>query len=217
MTNVVFDLDGTLVHSLPGIEASAREAILSVLPEVTMPDLRPHIGPPVAQMFAKLWPDLPPARFAQLLADFRAHYDGDGCLHSEPYPQVPEVLLRLRQAGLRLYVLTNKPVAPAKKILTHLGLAELFEDIMGPDSVNPPFQRKAEGASVLARKHLLTPASTVLVGDGVDDAESAAARGFHFIAVGYGYGKAAQVGGVGQLAMVNNICEIENILLKVRN
>jgi phosphoglycolate phosphatase len=213
MRNIIFDLDGTLVHSLPGIEESACVAIARALPEMPMPDLRPFIGPPVAQMFAKIWPELPAESMARLLVEFRKHYDDTGCLHSEPYPQVPEVLARLHQAGLRLFVLTNKPVTPAKKILAHLGLADFFTEIMGPDSVNPPFQRKPDGARLLAQKFGLAPDSTALVGDGVDDAQAAAACGFHFIAAAYGYGKAAEGNQPAPLMAVKNICEIEGILL----
>jgi len=211
--NVIFDLDGTLVHSLPGIEQSARMAISRVLPEVAMPDLQTVIGPPIATMFARLWPDLAPERMACLLAEFRAHYDREGCLCSEPYPQVRDVLARLHAAGMTLFVLTNKPAAPAHKILHHLGLSDFFTEVMGPDSVNPPFRSKPDGARLLARKHRFAPDSTVIVGDGVDDAEAAEACGFGFIAVCYGYGKATERAGRAPLAKLEKISKLDRILL----
>jgi phosphoglycolate phosphatase len=189
--NIIFDLDGTLVDSLPGIEESARVAISRVLPGEPMPDLRALVGPPIAVMFARLWPELTPERMALLLAEFRKHYDEDGCLRSQPYPQAQEILARLSKAGLRLYVLTNKPIQPARKILHHLGLEKHVTAVAAPDSPHLPFDSKAAGARVLAGKFSLSPGETILIGDGADDAAAAAECGFAFIAAAYGYGQAA--------------------------
>ena len=100
MRSVIFDLDGTLVDSLPGIESSARTAIESVLPGVPMPDLKAIVGPPIAAMFARLWPDLEPEKMGRLVAAFRSHYVEKGCLDSLPFPGVMETLSRLQAAGL---------------------------------------------------------------------------------------------------------------------
>jgi len=189
--NIIFDLDGTLVNSLPGIEESTRIAIARVLPGEAMPDLRATIGPPVAAMFARLWPDLPAERMALLLAEFRAHYDETGCLGSEPYAGVPEVLARLSGAGIRLFVLTNKPLQPTLKIIDHLGFAKFMTDVATPDSSLPPFESKAAAARFLGKKYSLSPDATLLIGDGADDAAAARECGFAFIAAAYGYGGAA--------------------------
>lgn len=191
MRNVIFDLDGTLVDSLPGIEQSARAAIALVLPDAPMPDLRAVIGPPIATMFARLWPELAPETMERLVAEFRAHYVATGCLASTPFPGVPETLLELHSEGRTLFVLTNKPAAPTRKILGHLGLERFFNASLSPDSVTLPFGSKPEGARLLMRAFGLEPEVTALVGDGADDSASAAACGFLFIAAGYGYGNPA--------------------------
>ncbi|MEI6070553.1 MAG: HAD hydrolase-like protein [Verrucomicrobiae bacterium] len=211
MRSVIFDLDGTLVDSLPGIEYSARTAIGSVLPGVPMPDLKAIIGPPVAAMFARLWPDLDPEKMAQLVAAFRSHYVEKGCLDSRPFPGVTETLSRLQAAGLRMLVLTNKPVAPTNTILGTLGLAEFFTGVLAPDSPESPFASKPDGARALMRRFALDPGQTTLVGDGADDAAAADACGFRFIAAAYGYGAAAETAAT----RVEKFSDIEGYLLSV--
>ncbi|MEI6494403.1 MAG: HAD hydrolase-like protein, partial [Verrucomicrobiota bacterium] len=164
MRSAIFDLDGTLVDSLPGIERSAREAIESVLPGVPMPDLKAIIGPPIAAMFKNVWPDLDPEKMARLVAVFRSHYVENGCLDSLPFPGVMETLFRLQAEGVSMFVLTNKPDAPTKKILEVLGLAEFFAGVFAPDSPESPFVSKPDGARMLAEKFGLDPGQTTLVG-----------------------------------------------------
>ena len=209
MKSVIFDLDGTLVDSLPGIEFSARTAIGTVLPGEPMPDLKAVIGPPIAAMFARLWPELDPEKMARLVAAFRSHYVEKGCLDSPPFPGVVETLSRLQAAGIRMFVLTNKPSAPAQTILGALGLAEFFTAVLAPDSAESPFGSKPDGARMLARRFGLDADQTTLVGDGADDSAAAEACGFRFIAAAYGYGTAAATAG----ARVEKFSEIGRYLL----
>jgi phosphoglycolate phosphatase len=208
---VIFDLDGTLVDSLPGIERSVRAAVESVLPGEPMPDLKAIIGPPIATMFARVWPELEPEKMARLVAAFRSHYIEKGCLDSLPYPGVVETLSQLQAAGLRMFVLTNKPAAPTKAILGVLGLAEFFTEVLAPDSPECPFASKPDGALFLMRRFDLDADQTTLVGDGADDAAAAEACGFRFIAAAYGYGPAAATAGI----RVEKFSEIGRYLLSV--
>lgn len=207
--NAIFDLDGTLVDSLPGIEQSTRFAITKILPDESLPNLKTVIGPPIAMMFKLLWPDLPSEKVDSLVAVFRSHYLVEGCLKSTPFPSVPTTLARLQAADLGLFVLTNKPSAPTRRILEYLGLAHFFTASLSQDSVEPPFRMKADGARMLMDKFGLKAEETTLIGDGVDDAAAAQACGFRFIAAAYGYGTAAD----GAQLRVKKFSEIESLLL----
>lgn len=190
--NVVFDLDGTLVDSLAGIEASSRHAVGLCMPELVLPPMRGLVGPPIAKMFEALWPELSAAEIKRVVAAFREHYDAEGCLLSQLYPGVEKTLRELHSRGAKLFVLTNKPLQASRLILQHRDVLPLFRDVVSPDVQAPALATKSDGAKLLQAKHKLDASKTVIVGDGQDDGEAAEACGFSFLIASYGYGSAAR-------------------------
>jgi phosphoglycolate phosphatase len=210
--SIIFDLDGTLVDSLPGIEASARHAVEKCLPGISLPEIRGLIGPPIRTMFAQLWPERDRVEVEALVAAFRQHYDTKGCLLSQPYPGVHDTLYDLHEAGTAMFVLTNKLSHSADIILEKSGIRQFFLDVMSPDSVEPPYSVKSEGAAILQSRYHLVPARTLLMGDGVNDLEAAAACGFVFVEAAYGYGNASQDSAPGT-SPVQTFSEIARLML----
>lgn len=186
--NIVFDLDGTLVDSFPGIVESMRHAVSVIDPSLDLSDLQSQIGPPLPKMLSVMWPDLAEEVRASVLAEFRSDYNSRGYLFSAAYTGIPEVITQFRSSGITLFVLTNKPEAPTRKILSHLGLEAHFTEILSPDSMKPPLSTKAEGALHLVKTHRLVANETLLVGDSPDDLKAARAAGFGFLEASYGYG-----------------------------
>jgi len=186
--NIIFDLDGTLIDSFPGILESLRHAVSVVDPTLDLKGLKNHVGPPLPTMLSRMWPDLPEDVRLMVLSEFRPDYNNRGYLYSVAYPGVTEALNRFRSLGITLFVLTNKPVISTKKILSHLGMEILFKEILSPDSVTPSFSMKSEGALRLIQKHALIAGETLLVGDSPDDLNAAQVAGFTFVEISYGYG-----------------------------
>jgi phosphoglycolate phosphatase len=187
--NIIFDLDGTLIDSFPGIVASLRHAISLVNPSLDLNELKTHIGPPLQEMLSRMWPQQDEEIRKKVLSEFRSDYNDQGCLHSIPYPGISEALQQFQASGLTLFVLTNKPEAPTRRILLHLGLESYFREILSPDSVKPHLGMKSEGALLLAMKHSLVASETLLIGDSPDDLKAARAAGFSFMEATYGYGQ----------------------------
>ncbi|NBZ95084.1 MAG: HAD family hydrolase [Proteobacteria bacterium] len=186
--NIVFDLDGTLVDSFPGIVASMNHAVSVIDPSLDLSDLKSQIGPPLPKMLLLMWPDLAEEVRASVLAEFRSDYNNRGYQFSVAYTGIPEALHQFRSSGITLFVLTNKPEAPTRKILSHLGLEAHFTRILSPDSMNPPLSSKSEGALHLVKAQRLVANETLLVGDSPDDLKAARAAGFSFMEASYGYG-----------------------------
>jgi phosphoglycolate phosphatase len=125
----------------------------------------------------------------RLESAFRVHYDGGDWRKSPLYPDVARVLKELRDNGVSLHVLTNKPALATARILEHNSIAGFFGEVFTPDSVTPRFPDKLTAAQALRAKLPVCPGNTLLVGDSPDDARAAEAACFVFAAAAWGYGR----------------------------
>jgi phosphoglycolate phosphatase len=122
----------------------------------------------------------------EALTRFREIYDRRLLVHTTPYPGVPEMVRELA-ARARLAVLTNKPEAPARRLLEAFDLAPYLSSVVGGDS---GFPRKPDPAGL---RHLIAEAedraaSAVLVGDSTIDVETARNAGVRVCFARYGFG-----------------------------
>ena len=120
IANLIFDLDGTLLDSFPGIAYSAQEAMAQVLPGRKAPDFRPFIGPPIREIYRRALGETDEGILRQLEQAYRASYDFEGWRQTRTYPDVTETLQRLIEQDFICFVLTNKPRLPTLKILENL-------------------------------------------------------------------------------------------------
>jgi len=207
LDTVLFDLDGTLSDSAPGILSSLRLAFADVgVPWVDEATARTLLGPP-------FWHSLPPLvgerNLDAVVAAYRRHYVDEGALFDTTrYDGVAEVLAALRARGLRLAVATSKPETYSIRIVEHLGLAGYFETVCG-DTVDGQRDSKALViGEVLARLGDPTPASVLMVGDRSHDVLGAAAHGLHCIGVLWGYGSRAELANAGALRLCAEPAEL---------
>ena len=185
-TAALFDLDGTLVDTQPGV----RAALVAAFIEVTGADpgtQRANLSLPLADMIHSADPSVPPALGRQLSAAFRRHYDAGCWKISRLYPGAEMCLRDLGAAGVRTFVVTNKRRSAAERLLEHFGLAPHVEGVVGQPETGDPLP-KAELAERCLVSAGLDPATTVVVGDSDHDVEMAASRSMTFIAVTSGAG-----------------------------
>lgn len=184
---VLFDLDGTLSDSAPGILAALRHAFeVNGLAPLDPDTERVILGPP-------FYESLPPLiggedKLPAVIAAYRERY-GAGCMYdTSVYDGVREVLAALRARGLRLAVATSKPEHYATPIVEHLGLSEFF-DTIGGDELDGSLRTKALViAKVLRRLGSTEAADVVMIGDRAHDVLGAREHGIACIGAGWGYG-----------------------------
>jgi len=181
---VLFDLDGTLVDSTPGIWASVRVAAAELgLPEPTAAQLTAMIGPPLQDGFALVL-GVPLADVPRAVAAYRAHYGGGALLDVAVYDGVPGLLADLTEAGATLAVATSKPEPFAVRVLEHTGLLSFFDSVHGaPLDGAVRHKDQVVGAALAAHPGGRDP---VLVGDRAHDVLGAAAHGLPCIGAGWG-------------------------------
>lgn len=191
---LVFDLDGTLVDSLPGIAAGINRA-LSACGYSTHPQekISNMIGRGAANLCAQAIgyadaADAPPAELEAVHAAFHREYPHCWCgeEYTRAYAGVPELLEKLAAGGARLAVLSNKPHDVTEPMVRHIFPTVPFDVVLG---FTPQFPRKPNPASMrhIAEKWGVSPAEITLVGDSLFDARCAENAGTQLVLVGWGY------------------------------
>jgi phosphoglycolate phosphatase len=186
---VMFDLDGTLLDSLPGIQHSARVAFGECGLRVGEVDLRTLIGPPIRMILARMAAvEASDAELDRLEQAFRVSYDAEGWKITPHYEGAAEVLRAMRAEGKRLFVVSNKPRHISVKILEAEGTLELFDEVVTRDSRQPTYRDKREMMGYLLQKWEIGANDCLMVGDTMEDAESASDVGMQFCLMTHGYG-----------------------------
>ena len=184
---LLFDLDGTLTDSGPGIMHAVKTALQSFgIDGLSERELRYFVGPPLVESFAVY---LPQADVQTAIDRFRAYYRETGWLENEPYPGVRECLHALKAAGKRMYVATSKLESMARQVLTHFDLMQYFDGVCGGIADDPEAGKKVNVVRRALREAGCTEFSgAILSGDREYDIYGGHAAGIQTVGVLYGYG-----------------------------
>ncbi|MFN3953986.1 MAG: phosphoglycolate phosphatase [Pararhodobacter sp.] len=184
----VFDLDGTLIDSAPDILAAGNAVLAGEgLNPISAAQSRSFIGNGARVYVERLERAAAgandAARTARMQAHFLHEYEVAHAL-TRPYPGVEPALQALRSAGWRLGLCTNKPLGPARAVLAYFGWSDLFETVIGGDSL-PVI--KPDPAPLHAALAVLGAGPAVFVGDSEVDAATASAAAIPFALFTEGY------------------------------
>ena len=185
---LIFDLDGTLIDSLPGIAASLNRALeASGYPAHPDNDVRRFIGNGSYELAKRALPSAAPeASILGVEALFKADYAETWPAGTAPYAGVPVLLEALSHSGLRLAVLSNKLHPFTVEIVERLFPGIRFEPVTGqrPELRRKPFP---DAAIWIAEQWGMPPASCLLIGDSTVDLATAQAAGMQAVATAWGY------------------------------
>jgi len=187
---LIFDLDGTLTDSKPGILGCLKKVIdaRGITPEGP---LDRFIGPPVEEWVIDLLPNGSREEQFKLAREYRACYDREGWSNNSVFPGIREMLIDLRQQGFPLYVCTSKQQHFAVRILDAFELSPLFTAIYG-DKAEYSSHSKVDLLANVLREQNLDCDSAWMIGDRSFDFEAAHANRVRCIAAGWGYGSAEE-------------------------
>lgn len=187
---LVFDLDGTLVDSIPDLHA----AIALMLGELGgkplgIEEVRGLVGDGTRVLVRRclVAAGFPEDILPEALPRFVAHYEKAPVGRTRPYPGVKDTLIVLAGRGYRLGVCTNKPQRSTEVILKGLGLDPFFGAVIGGDKL--PIRKPDPGHLRAVLDELgAVPADAVMIGDHVNDLAAARGAGSAAILARYGYG-----------------------------
>jgi len=187
ISDIIFDLDGTLVDSSIGILNTLAIAFRIAGVEPITPLDQTIIGPPLKETIASLAYGLNNDKIDQIISAFMAHYDESGYKQTKAFPGVLDALIQLKSYGYDLHIATNKRSTPSRSILKYLGWSDLFHSVYSLDSMLPESASKADLLAAQLQCEKLQRASTLYVGDRQEDWISARSNGLRFVWAQWGY------------------------------
>lgn len=225
----IVDLDGTMVDTLGDFEIALNRSLTDLdLPPVTRALVERTVGKGSEHLIrsvlahqlalpeVKGLANVCDARSAENLYEpawqrYQHHYLAINGEFAAVYPGVAEGLQQLRDAGLQLACLTNKPLSFAKPLLQAKGLDSFFAHVFGGDSFE---RKKPDPLPLLKTCEALgvKPSQALMVGDSSNDAQAARAAGCPVVLVRYGYNHGEPVDGVDADAHVDSLTQIPQAL-----
>ena len=207
----IVDLDGTLIDTIDDfvVALGAMLGELGFAP-VARDFVERTVGQGSAHLIRSTLAEVgaPADLYDRAWASYQRHYLAINGAHAQVFPGVVAGLERLKDRGVRLACLTNKPTAFARPLLAKKGLAGYFAFVFGGDAFA---RQKPDPLPLLETCKVLgtAPSATWMIGDSVNDARAARAAGCPVILVTYGYNHGEPVRSVDADGFVDRLDEID--------
>ncbi|MGI2128292.1 phosphoglycolate phosphatase [Shewanella oncorhynchi] len=212
---IAFDLDGTLIDSVPDLTVATQEALAELgLKSCSEAQVRTWVGNGAEMLMRRamshaLGTDVEQTTLDAAMPIFMHHYQENLEKHSALYSDVHQVLQTLFDAGFKLAVVTNKPYRFTMPLLNAFGINDFFSLVLGGDTLakmkpDPlPLQH-------LLHEWQLEKTELLMVGDSKNDILAAKAAGIASIGLTYGYNYGEDIGLSGPDAVCGQFSEILN-------
>lgn len=213
---VLFDLDGTLTDSKPGITKSVRYALEKMgIIENDLDQLEHFVGPPLLDSFKRSY-GFDEEKAGIAVAYYREYFTGKGMFDNSVYEGVESMLKKLKEHGKSLALATSKPTVYSVSILEHFGLYQFFDVVVGSNLDGTRTAKSEVIECTLLEYKAFDRARIIMVGDRMHDIMGAAANGIDSVAVSYGYGSLRELEECRPTYTVKTVGELEEFLAGVK-
>lgn len=209
---VLFDLDGTVVDSGPGIMNSVRYAFDKAgITEEDSDRLKRFVGPPLRVSFRDFY-GMDEEQTNKAVVDYREYYREKGIFECKLYDGITTLLADICASGRRVVLATSKPEYFAVQILKHFDIYKYFTFVAGAASDDTRNDKESVIRYALENVHVEDLSKVLMVGDRCFDVEGAKAVGLCVCGVTYGYGSRAELTGAGADFIADTMDEIKFIV-----
>ena len=210
---VLFDWDGTVADTRPGIFNSVRYAIGQYgIADRPDDELRYFIGPPLYDGFEHVF-GVSPELANELTDTYRVYYRDKGIFECNVYDGVGDLLRELHDAGVKTAVVSSKPKEFLDRLVEHFGLAEHLDAVVGP-AIDNHNSNKTVLVNQALKELMLLPSTVAMIGDRHFDVEGAKAAGVNAVGVLYGYGTEEELCAAGADAVCEQVADLRGFLLQ---
>lgn len=208
---ILFDVDGTLIHSKPGIIQTLQYTFETLGVDVTGTDLNRYIGPPLTKSFSNHFNTMEEVLNAQEV--YRQRYHEIGQHQCSLFAGVPEMLKALKDAGLTLCTATCKPVPVVTPILKEQGIYDYFT-IVGGATMDGKVGTKTEVIRSVLEDARLAGKRVLMVGDRDDDMKGAKENGLPVAGARYGYPAPGELEAYDTVTLCDSCEELTDYILQ---
>jgi len=212
---LIFDLDGTLVDTVPDLADALNEVLQERdLPPFSPAEIKPMVGDGIPALVARgLAARGADQRDAAALARFMAIYEANAARRSRTYPGVRDTLETLRALGFATAVCTNKAQRATHAVLQGLGLLGLFDAVAGGDRY--PVRKPDPGHLFRLIEEVGSDvAASAVIGDSENDAAAAHAARLPLVLMRYGYAR-TDPDRLGAAAVLDRFAELPAALARL--
>lgn len=209
---VGFDLDGTILNSVPDLAQAVNAALQAErLPVKTEEQVRMAVGNGAKMLMQRVAPQADEAQLQRLLTCFGDTYRQHCCERSTLYPGILELLQLLREKGILVAVYSNKPAEFVAQILQKLFPEDTFCALLGQDV---RYREKPDALQLteLLDRLKIKPEDCVFVGDSDVDIYTAHYAGMRGIGACWGYRSREELLQAGADLLAENVPALEKIL-----
>jgi len=212
--NIIFDFDGTLVNTRPGVVKAFKKIIEKLISkQVKEQEIIQLSGKPLAQIISILLNTDDEALIKKGSDLFKEYYSKEGLYQNIVYPGTKEMLESFKNRSYQLFVVSNKIELFMTKILKQHYLKNYFRFILGTNGTDTQ-SKKPDLVKYLLTHHKLKKQETVMIGDTENDVIAAKRNLIYSIGITWGYGSESNLVKAGADKICQSPLELEQFIIK---
>lgn len=209
---ILFDLDGTITDSAPGITNSVRHTLTYYgMEENDLAVLNKFVGPPLISSFKNIY-GFSQEKAEEAVRYYREYYSVKGIFESVLYDGIKELLEVLSKTDKKVILATAKPEPYTKRILEYFGLLQYFDFVAGSTFDGTRAEKDEIITYALNTLSITDTKECVMIGDRCYDIDGAHVNEMEAVGVLYGYGSSEELSGSKADYLVNSVSELKTLL-----